>query len=71
MRYRLNGLRRRQTIEAKPVPRIGQAVDATEYRGCRPETCTARNQEHDQDLVFDCLDGGYSAEDLPRHHPGQ
>jgi hypothetical protein len=42
MRYRLNGLRRRQTIEAKPVPRIGQAVDATEYRGYRPKTCTTR-----------------------------
>ena len=53
------------------MPRIGQAVDAAEYRRCRPETGTARNQEHDQDLVFDRLDGGYSAEDLPRHHPGE
>jgi hypothetical protein len=47
-----------QTIEGKPVPRIGQAVDAAEYRGYRPETGTARDQEHDQDLVFDRLDGG-------------
>jgi hypothetical protein len=65
------GLRRGQPIQAKPVPRIGEAIDAAEYRGYRPETGTARNQEHDQDLVFDGLDRGYSAEDLPCHHAGQ
>jgi hypothetical protein len=49
---RLNSLRRCQTIEAKPVPRISQPADAAEYRGYHPETGTAGNQEHDQDLVF-------------------
>ena len=53
------------------MPRIGQAVDAAEYRGYRPETSTARNQEHDQDLVFDSLDWGYSAEDLQSSSQGE
>jgi hypothetical protein len=59
VRCSLRSLGRGQTIEAKPVPRICQAVDAAEYRGYRPETGTTRNQEHDQDLVFDRLDRGY------------
>ena len=53
------------------MPRISEAVDAAKHRGHCSETGTARNQEHDQDLVFDCLDRRYSAENLPRHHARQ
>ena len=53
------------------MPRIGEAVDLAEYRGYRPETGTARNQEHDQDLVFDRLTGGIPLRICPVIIPGR
>ena len=60
-----------QTIEAEAVTHVGEAVDTTEHRRYRAQACAPRNQEHDQDLVFDRFCRGYPAEDLPGHHAGQ
>ena len=39
------------------MPRIGQAVDAAEYRGYRSETGTARNQEHEGEYLSPIKEG--------------
>jgi hypothetical protein len=57
--------------EAEAVTHVGEAVDTTEHRRYRAQACAPRNQEHDEDLVFDRFCRGYPAEDLPGHHAGQ
>src|SRR6266481_7058387 len=65
---RLCRLRRTQPIEAEAVTPVGEAVDTTEHRRYRAQASAPRNQEHDEDLVFDRFCRWYSAEDLPGHH---
>ena len=50
---------------------IGEAVDTTEHRRYCAQACAPRDQEHDENLVFDRFGRGYPAEDLPGHHAGQ
>ena len=67
---RLCGPRRTQTIEAEAVTPVGEAVDTTDYRRYCAQACSPRDQEHDEDLVFDRFCRGYPAEDLAGHHAG-
>lgn len=50
---------------------IRQPVHAAEHRGHCPETCSPCDQKHDEDLVFDRLNGRHAAKDLPGHHARQ
>ena len=50
---------------------IGEAVNAAEHRCYRSQACATRNQEHDEDLVFDRLGRGHPTENLPGHHARQ
>src|SRR5437762_14148495 len=58
-------------IETEAVTPVSEAVDTTEHRSYSAQPCPPRNQEHDEDLVFDRFYRGYPAEDLPGHHAGQ
>ena len=50
---------------------IGQQVCATEDRGQRSQPGPAGNQEHDQQLIFHCIDRLDARENLAGHHSRQ
>ena len=50
---------------------VGEAVDATEHRCYRAQSCAPRNHEHNEDLVFDSLCRGTPPRICPVIMPGR
>ena len=53
------------------MPRVGEAVNATEHRRYRPQARTPCNEEHNEYLVLDRLGRRHPTQNLPGHHARQ